>query len=122
MTMNPAARSLHWFGLYLCALGPSLVIAPGLLLAPFGMAPPQEVWVRVAGVLALLIGSYYLLAAHHGFMPLVRASVAARIGVLVVFAALVLWAAAPPALIFFGAIDAMAAGWTAWLLHRAPLR
>lgn len=119
--MNPAARSLHWFGLYLCVLGPGLVIAPALLLAPFGVPAPQEAWVRVAGVLALLIGAYYLLAARHEFMPIVRASVVARVGVLAVFAGLVAWAAAPPALILFGAIDALAAAWTALLLRRTPL-
>jgi len=120
--MNPAARSLHWFGLYLCVLGPGLVIAPALLLAPFGVPAPQEAWVRVAGVLALLIGAYYLLAARHEFMPIVRASVVARVGVLGVFVGLVVWAAAPPALILFGAIDALAAAWTALLLRRVPLR
>lgn len=119
--MNPAARSLHWFGLYLCVLGPGLVIAPALLLAPFGVAPPQEAWVRVAGVLALLIGLYYVLAARHEFMPLVQASVATRLGVLLVFVGLVMFAAAPRALILFGLVDALAAGWTALLLHRAPL-
>jgi hypothetical protein len=120
--MNPAARSLYWFGLYLCVLGPGLVLAPALLLAPFGIAPPQEAWVRVAGVLALLIGCYYLLAARHEFMPLVRASVTARVAVLGVFVLLVLWVSAPPALMLFGAIDAVAAAWTAWLLRRTPLR
>jgi hypothetical protein len=117
--MNPAARSLHWFGLYLCVLGPGLVIAPALLLAPFGVAPPQEAWVRVAGVLALLIGAYYLIAARHGFMPLVQASVPARLGVLGVFIGLVAFASAPPALILFGSVDALAAGWTALLLRRS---
>jgi hypothetical protein len=118
---HPAARSLHWFGLYLCVLGPGLLIAPALLLAPFGISPPQEVWVRVAGVLALLIGSYYLVAAHHEFMPLVQASVIARFAVLGVFVGLVVFVAAPPALILFGLVDATAASWTALLLWRAPL-
>jgi hypothetical protein len=116
--MNPAARSLHWFGIYLCVLGPGLVIAPALLLAPFGVAPPQEAWVRVAGALALLIGAYYLIAARHGFVPLVQASVPARLGVLGVFIGLVAFASAPPALILFGTVDALAAGWTALLLRR----
>ncbi len=117
--MNKAARSLHWFGVYLCVLGPGLLIAPALLLAPFGIAPPQEAWVRVAGMLALLIGAYYLLAAHHEFMPLVQASVVARFAVLGVFIGLVALVSAPPALILFGLVDAAAAAWTALLLRRA---
>lgn len=118
---HPATRSLHWFGIYLCVLGPGLLIAPALLLAPFGISPPQEVWVRVAGLLALLIGSYYLIAARHEFMPLVQASVITRFAVLGVFVGLVVLVAAPPALILFGLVDAAAATWTALLLWRTPL-
>ncbi|MCR5885072.1 hypothetical protein LRS03_20285 [Rhizobacter sp. J219] len=117
--MSPAARSLQAFGFYLCVLGPGLLVAPGPLLAPFGIAAPQEVWVRVAGLLALVIGAYYLVAARHEFVPLMQASVVARFGVLVVFTGLVLGAGAPLALIAFGLVDAAAAVWTALALRRS---
>ena len=116
--MSPAARSLQAFGLYLCLLGPGLLIAPGPVLAPFGLAAPQEVWVRVAGVLAVVVGAYYLIAARHEIVPLMQASVVARFGVLVAFAGLVLLAGAPPVLVVFGLVDAAAAVWTALALRR----
>lgn len=116
--MSPAARSLQAFGLYLCVLGPGLLVAPGPLLAPFGIAAPQEVWVRVVGLLALVLGAYYLVIARHEVVPLMRASVVARFGVLVVFSGLVLLAGAPAALVLFGLVDAAAATWTAVSLRR----
>lgn len=116
--MTPAARSLHLFGLYLCLLGPGLVLAPGLLLAPFGIAPPMEIWVRVAGLLAGLIGLYYLVAARHELTALIRASVWGRAAVLPCFALLVVFHGAPAALLAFGAVDAAAALWTALALRQ----
>ncbi|MBX3626071.1 MAG: hypothetical protein KF892_13740 [Rhizobacter sp.] len=118
--MSPAARSLQAFGLYLCVLGPGLLVAPGPLLAPFGIAAPQEVWVRVVGLLALVLGAYYLVIARHEVVPLMRASVVARFGVLGVFSGLVLLAGAPAALVLFGLVDAAAASWTAVSLRRGP--
>lgn len=116
--MSPTARSLQAFGFYLCVLGPGLLVAPGPLLAPFGIAAPQEVWVRVVGLLALVLGAYYLVIARHEVVPLMRASVVARFGVLGVFSGLVLLAGAPAALVVFGLVDAAAATWTAVSLRR----
>ncbi|HEY0819509.1 MAG TPA: hypothetical protein VGD46_12070 [Rhizobacter sp.] len=95
-----------------------MLVAPGPLLAPFGIAVPQEVWVRVVGLLALVLGAYDLVAARHELVPLMQASVVARFGVLGVFAGLVLGAGAPAALIVFGLVDAAAATWTALALRR----
>ena len=116
--MTPAARTVHLFGLYLCLLGPGLTLMPGQLLAPFAIAAPMEIWVRVAGLLVGLIGIYYLVAARHELTPLIRASVWGRAAVLPLFAVLVALYAAPPALLVFGAVDAAAALWTGLALRR----
>lgn len=116
--MSASARSLFCFGAYLVLLGPLLMAVPDALLAPFGFAPAHDAWVRIAGVLALVIGGYYLVAARHGLQPLVRASVPARVGVCVFFALLALTGTAPKALLLFGAVDLAAAVWTAWALLR----
>ena len=116
--MTPAARTVHLFGLYLCLLGPGLVLIPGPLLAPFAIAAPMEIWVRVVGLLAGLLGIYYLVAARHELTPLIRASVWGRAAVLPLFALLVVLYAAPTALLVFGAVDAAAALWTGLALRR----
>jgi hypothetical protein len=66
MPMTNSARTVFVFGIYLAALGIGLLVAPGSLLAPFGMPAPQEVWVRVGGMVIASLGVYYILAAKHG--------------------------------------------------------
>lgn len=117
--MSPAARSVYWFGVYLIVLGAGLLAVPGPLLAPFGIVP-ADAWIRVVGLLAALIGMYYLLAARHEFMPIIQASVMARLLVLPTFALLIAMAGAPAALLLFGAVDAAAAVWTGLQLRRVP--
>ena len=54
--MSRSAFSLRVFSIYMFALGSVLVAAPNLLLSFFGFAVTQEVWIRVVGMLVLIIG------------------------------------------------------------------
>ena len=121
---DAAAQSLQVFGLYLCATGLALLLAPALVLAPLQLPLPTDAWIRLVGVLALALGSSDVLAARTGLQPLVRWSVWRRLGASAVMLALVAAAVAPPAVLLFAALDAAAAGWTALALRRsvsAPL-
>ena len=62
--MHPASNSVKVFGLYAIATGIGLVFAPGLVLAPLGIAVPTEIWIRVVGALAAPLGYYYWFAAR----------------------------------------------------------
>jgi hypothetical protein len=64
--MNAAERSLFAFGIYLLGLGGLLMTAPALVLLPVGLPVPQDVWIRVAGMLVLFLGIYYVVAARSG--------------------------------------------------------
>ena len=114
---GPAALSLRLFGLYLCVTGAGLLLVPALVLAPLQLPVPQDVWVRVVGVLALALGATDVLAAGTGSRLLLRASVWRRLGAGAVLLALVAAAVAPPAVALFAAVDIAAAGWTAWALR-----
>ena len=117
--MSAPARSVFVFGCYLLVLGAGLVLAPDLLLAPFGFAPSTDVWVHVTGMLVLIIGGYYLVAARAQLQPLLRATVYARLGVLACFGVFSALHWGPAALLLFGAVDAAGAVWTALCLRRA---
>ena len=107
--MSEAAFSVFVFSIYLDALGLILIVFPNALLSLFRIPVTDEVWIRVVGVLVLVIGVYYSTAARHELTPMLRATVVGRLAVLVslvVFAAVGL---APPILIVFGVIDAAAA-------------
>jgi hypothetical protein len=111
-TMSASARTVFVFGVYLAVLGLGLLAAPGLVLAPFGLPEPQEVWVRVSGVVVAILGLHYLLAGRHGLRPLFGWTVATRTSVILVFAVLVSAGLAPAVLLLFGAVDLAGAVWT----------
>lgn len=117
--MNPAAKSVFVFGVYLVVVGIGLLVAPHAFLAPLGFPPVADPsWLRVLGVLTLVIAAYYLLAARAGLTVFFRWTVFVRGGVFVVFGALVLLRLAPAPLALLGAVDLAAALWT-WSALRA---
>jgi hypothetical protein len=110
--MSPAARSIQVFGIYLMLLALALLLRPSTLLGLFGVAPTDEVWIRVVGMLVGFLGYYYWQAARAGLAAFFAWTVPARLSVPVFFGAFVLLGMAPPALLLFGAVDAAAALWT----------
>ncbi|MDP9245493.1 MAG: hypothetical protein M3O64_02470 [Chloroflexota bacterium] len=110
--MTRAARSVFWFGLYLIGLGAILVIAPNVLLSLFGFPSPDEPWIRVAGMLTLLLGYYYTQCARAGIQRFFELTVGARFAVLVFFAAFVAFGFAKPTLLLFAMADVLGAIWT----------
>lgn len=116
--MNSAAKSVFAFGLYLIAVGLGLLTAPNTVLGPLGFPPADETWLRVVGVLALVLAYYYLLAARAGLTVFFRWTVAARSAVFVAFLALALGGLAPRPLALLGAVDLAGALWT-WVALRA---
>lgn len=114
---HPAARSVWLFGLYLIVTGMLLLLAPAVLLTPLALPVPQDVWVRVAGVLALALRATDVLVAHAGSPLLWRATVWRRLAAAAALLGLVMAGIAPPAVALFAAIDIAAACWTAWALR-----
>jgi hypothetical protein len=110
--MSHAAKSLFVFGIYLCGLGLILLLVPNLILPLFGAPPTNEVWIRVNGMFILCLSFYYIQVARNELTSFIRWTVWARAAVIVYFAAFVLLASAPKALLLFGLIDLLAAAWT----------
>ena len=117
-----AAQSLQAFGLYLCITGVGLLIAPGLLLAPLGLAVPTDVsaqaWVRMVGILALALGVGDVLAGRDRVASLIHWSVWRRLAAGIAIGLLVVLGLAPAALLLFAAVDIVAALWTAVAMRR----
>jgi hypothetical protein len=105
------------FSIYLFVLGFVLLVMPNQPLSLFRLAETNEVWVRVVGMLVLILGLYYSTAARHELIPFLRATVIARFAVLLFFIAFVLLDFAPPVLVLFGVVDAAAAAWTGMALR-----
>jgi uncharacterized membrane protein HdeD (DUF308 family) len=116
--LRSPALSVRVFGLYLIGLALVLMTIPNTLLAIFGMASTQEIWVRVVGMLAGLIGVLYARYAPHGDRRFFELTVQLRASVIIFFLAFVVLASAPWQLLLFGAIDLAGAAWTWWTLLR----
>lgn len=115
--MSKSAFSLRVFSIYMFALGSMLVAAPNLLLSFFGIPETREVWIRVVGVLVLMIGYLDFMASRNELTAFINWTVRARLAVPVFFIAFVALGLAPPVLMLFAAIDAAAAIWTAVCLR-----
>lgn len=120
--MSQSARSVFVFGLYLVVLGVILLVAPNLLLQLFFFPPTQEVWIRVIGLLLLILAFYDTQAARKELTDFFRWSVYARAPVIVFFAAFVWLGFASPALLLFGAMDLLGAMWTGLALRSEKSR
>ncbi len=115
--MSKPAFSLWVFSLYMFALGATLVVAPNILLTLFGVPETHEVWIRVVGMLVLIVGYLDFMASRHELQIFFAWTVPPRLCVPVFLATFVILGWAPPILILFGAIDAAGALWTAACLR-----
>ena len=113
--MSKAAKSVFVFGIYLVVIGVGFLVIPNTPLALLGFPTTSEPWIRVVGLLLLILAYYYIQAARSEMTPFLRWTVPTRLSVIVCFIILVLLGLAQPMLIGFGVIDLLAAIWT----HRA---
>ncbi len=110
--MSKGAMSVFVFSIYLYLLGLVLVITPDTLLGVFGFPETDNLWIRVVGMLVIILGFYYSHATRAELRPFFVWTVIGRSSVLLFFIAFVIAGLAPPALILFGVIDFAAAVWT----------
>ena len=110
--MSKGAMSVFVFSIYLYILGAVLVVTPGTLLRIFNFPETDDLWIRVVGMLVIILGFYYSHAARAEFRPFFVWTVIGRSAVLLFFIAFVIADLAPPTLILFGLVDFAAAIWT----------
>ena len=106
------AFTIRIFGSYVLLTGATLLIAPQLLLGPLGFAATDDVWVRVLGAVAVVLGHYYRVCGASDARAFFAASVNGRLAFCAMMAGLVLTGAGPWMLLLFGAVDVAGALWT----------
>ena len=111
--MSKAAVSVYVFGVYLLGLvGPGFMVAPHAVLGLAGLSAGDDLWIRMLGLLAALLGFYYVMAARALLEPFFRWTVGARCAAAAFMVLMVMLGKAGPALLLFAATDLAAAGWT----------
>ncbi len=116
--MSGAARSVAVFGVYCAGVGLILIAAPNIFLGAVGLPPTGEPYIRVLGVVVLVLALYYLAAARAEAVAFFRWTTWGRPMAFMLFGALALLGFAPRILVLFGAVDAVGALWTATALRR----
>ena len=97
---------------YLLMVGAVFTLWPALPVEIFRFPPSPEPWVRVVGILTIVIGLLAGEAGRSNDLPIVRASLVTRGFLVLSFLVLVLLSLAPPQLLLFAAVEAIVAGWT----------
>ncbi|MEQ1744300.1 MAG: hypothetical protein ABMA02_02660 [Saprospiraceae bacterium] len=115
--MSYSARTVFYFGIYLSVIGLLLAATPNTVLDLLGMTRTDEVWIRVVGMLAGAIGSYYIMAARHEMAVLIRMTVNLRSSVVLLLGLFVWLGFAEMPILVFGVIDFLGAMWTWWALR-----
>lgn len=117
--MRNARFSVLVWSIYVLVIGVSLALVPKQFTQVFGIDEPQEVWIRVLGVVVVVLGVYYLGAVLNNSSWMYRYSVFGRIISTVGLAYLAI-VEGPGQLWLFAAVDALGALWTATALRPRP--
>jgi hypothetical protein len=117
--MSRAARSIYVYSIYLIGQGLTLLLIPNVAMGLFGLPAAQEVWVRVLGYSLLALAGYFWVAARREVTEFFLVSVIFRLGLPLVFGALIALGYAGPALLLLAPPDVLFALWTAWGLRSA---
>ena len=105
------AKSMLIWAVYMTVTGLVLLLIPGIALKGIIAAP--EPWVRIVGLLDLIIASYYYRAASQDVREFMEWSIAPRLLLPWVFIAFWLAGIAPAALIAAGMFEYLGV-WLTW--------
>jgi hypothetical protein len=118
--MNKARLSLLVFGIYMVfVVGLGFMFIPMQILNLFGLTAGDDVWIRFVGMLASIIGFYYIQVARTGLDPFISWTVPGRYYAAAFMVLLVVLKMVGPGLLLFAVIDAGAATWTWFALRSA---
>jgi hypothetical protein len=116
--MKNSAKSVYYFGFYLYIVGLTLIFIPNLFLQTLHLPETNEVWIRIVGLLAFVLGFYYHRMAAMNITAFFKLTIPVRITVFLAFIAFVLLNFTEPVLILIGAVDLAGAIWTLTALRK----
>jgi hypothetical protein len=119
--MNKSSKSLLAFGVYLIGMGTGLVVIPNTVLGLLSLPLTNEIWIRVLGVVTLVLAFYYIQASRANLRLFAGWTVPARVAVFLFFTGFVLMGWVGPSMIVVGSVDLLGAAWTGWALREEKL-
>lgn len=116
--MNRARFTLLVFGLYMIfVVGAGFIWIPHFVLNLFGLSAGDDIWIRFVGMLASIIGFYYVQVSRVGLDRFIPWTVAGRSYAAALMVLFVVLGKVGLGMLLFAAVDAAAATWT-WLALR----
>ena len=115
--MSAAARSIVAFALYLALGGAALVFAPQQVCQLLRLPAGSDFWIRLNGMFFWILAYYCLRAAWREETAFISWSLWPRSATTVFMAVFVAMGQVGPVVLLFGAVDALAALWTAKALR-----
>ena len=119
--MSNAAKSIFVHGVYLLGLGVVMLIIPNVPLRIVGLPETHEVWIRVVGMMSLVLGYYFVQSARKELTDFFRSTILTRSSAIVFFALFVALGFAPINLLILIAVDPLFIAWTALALRSSSV-
>jgi hypothetical protein len=110
--MSNLKLSMTVFGIYLTLAGLSFILIPNFVLPIFGFPITTEIWIRLTGLLTVILGMYFLHSVRFDDRLFYRATLYARLMFFTGVVLFVIFKLASPMLIAFGVVDLVGAAWT----------
>ena len=114
--MDATAFSIYAFGIYEMMAGLGFLAIPNLILSFLSMEKTTAPWIRVVGILAIIIGYYHFMIGQLTIEVLYWPTIFVRITFIILLILLVLTKKAPKKIILFGVVSLLSTIWTYWTL------
>lgn len=114
--MTKSGKSVFFFGIYLLLTGVILCLIPEKFISTLKLPEIPTAWVRLMGILVIILGSYYIIGARNNLKPFIKGTIYLRLffftGVMVLFVS----GQMPKEILPLGIIDLLGAAWTIFSL------
>ena len=117
--MSYPGKTIYYFAMYMVCVAALLITLPKVPLTLMGLPDAGANWIRILGVIVLILAYYYITLARNEVTAFFWASVRARSTVPFIFGVFVLLGWSEPVTVAFGLGDLAGAIWTWTALRKA---
>ncbi|MFN8357951.1 MAG: hypothetical protein U0Y10_26050 [Spirosomataceae bacterium] len=110
--MSKSAKTVLFFSYYLFLVGLQLLFIPNVFTKTAQLPEAHEPYIRVVGILAIILGVYYYQSAKNELTSFLKSTIWGRSLYFLGAVGLVVSQVAPPIFIAFGLVDLLGAVWT----------
>jgi hypothetical protein len=117
--MTFSAKTVFYFGIYVVCTGLLFILVPAQIISLLQLPETTSGWSSVIGLLALVIGAYYIVCGKTNNEVFINATLYVRWAFAIGATLLFVVGQMPVSIILFGGVDALGAIWTAMALKSA---